>query len=125
MFALALAACVTAPSAGRVRSDGFARLGEPTRVGALIVTPRALVEDSRCPINARCIWAGRAIVRVRIDGAGWRETTDLALGEPVTTHGMRLALTLVEPGKLAGAQPSRPHPMRFGFEGGLQATDAE
>ena len=115
---LALAACATLPaSGGPIRTDGIARLNEPTRVGALVVTPRAVVEDSRCPINARCVWAGRAIVRTQIDGAGWRETTNIELGRPYITHGMGLQLTSVEPGKLAGSETS-PAQYRFGFEGG-------
>ena len=114
----ALTACATLPPATPVRADGFARIGEATRVGAFIVTPRAVIEDSRCPINARCVWAGRAIVRTDIAGAGWRETLNLTLGERVTTHGKALGLTSVEPGKMAGAQPNPPQPMLFGFEGG-------
>ena len=46
-------------------------LGQPTRVGRLVVTPLRVAEDSRCPINARCVWAGRAVVQTRIDGPGW------------------------------------------------------
>ncbi len=115
---LALSACAAVPNASPVRSDGLARLGEATRIGALIVTPRAVIEDSRCPINARCVWAGRAIVRTEVAGAGWRETLNLTLGERVTTRGTTLALTSVEPGKMAGAQPSSQQPMLFGFEGG-------
>ena len=115
LAAFALGACATLPDA--VRSDGQARLGEATRVGALVVTPRAIVEDSRCPINARCVWAGRAIVRSEVAGAGWRETRDLTLGERVSTHGVSLALTSLEPGKLAGAE-APPLAYLFGFEGG-------
>lgn len=114
----ALGACATLPAATTVRGDGLAHLNEATRVGALVVTPRAVVEDSRCPINARCIWAGRAIVRSEVAGAGWRETLNLTLGERITTHGLGLALTSVEPGKMAGARPTPPRPMLFGFEGG-------
>jgi hypothetical protein len=117
LAALALAACVTAPATS-IRSDGLARLGEATRVGTLVVTPRALVEDSRCPINARCVWAGRAILRADVTGPGWRETLDLTLGERISTHGTTLALTSVEPGKMAGAQPNPPQALVFGFEGG-------
>ena len=114
--ALALGACATLPVAS-VRSDGLARLGEPTRVGALVVTPLSIVEDSRCPINARCVWAGRAIVRSEVAGPGWRETLDLTLGEPRATHGTTLALTAIEPGKMAGAEaPPLDYLMRF--EGG-------
>ncbi len=116
--ALALTACATLPAAAPVRSDGLARLGEATRVGALVVTPRLMVEDSRCPINARCVWAGRAIVRADVAGAGWHETRSLTLGERITTHGLPLALTSVEPGKMAGQQPRPPQPTLFGFEGG-------
>jgi len=114
---LALGACATLPTAAPVRGDGLAHLNEATRVGALVVTPRAVVEDSRCPINARCVWAGRAVVRSEVAGAGWRETLNLTLGERVITHGAALALTSVEPGKMAGAE-AQPLDYRFGFEGG-------
>ncbi len=115
---LALSACAAVPNAAPLRSDGLARLAEATRIGALIVTPRVVIEDSRCPINARCVWAGRAIVRTEVAGAGWRETRDLTLGERITTHGTSLALTSIEPSKVAGAQPVPPQPILFGFEGG-------
>jgi hypothetical protein len=114
----ALAGCAT-PSIGSpsVRTDGLARLNESVQVGALTVTPRRVIEDSRCPTNARCVWAGRAIVRTEVKGRGWRESLDLTLGTPIATHGTTIALTSVEPGKLAGAEtPSRPYV--FGFEGG-------
>lgn len=114
--ALSLSACATAPLSGApVRGDGLARMGEPTRIGAMVVTPQVVVEDSRCPINARCIWAGRLIVKTRIDGAGWRETVNLTLGEPYRTHGAGLALVSGEPGKMAGSPPSPPATL-FGFE---------
>ena len=116
LAALALAACATLPAAAPVRGDGFAHLDEATRVGALVVTPRAVVEDSRCPINVRCVWAGRAVVRTEVAGAGWREMLSLTLGQRVATHGTTLALTSVEPGKIAGAEPRLDY--LLGFEGG-------
>ena len=117
LAALALSACAAVPAAVPVRSDGLAHLHEPTRVGSLVVTPRAVIEDSRCPINARCVWAGRAIVRTEVAGTGWRETLDLTLGDRVTTHGTTLGLTSLEPAKVAGAQ-AQPLDYRFAFEGG-------
>ena len=114
--ALLLSACATATlPRSSIRSDGLAAMGQPTRVGRLVVTPQSLVEDSRCPINARCIWAGRLVLKTRIDGAGWRETVDLTLGQPHSTHGTGLALVSAEPGKTAGATPSPPASL-FGFE---------
>ncbi len=118
--ALALSACATTPVTmpiidPQIRSDGLASFGQPTRVGALVVTPLVLVEDSRCPINVRCVWAGRLVLKARIDGSGWRETVDLTLGQPYATHGTGLALVSTEPDKLAGATPSPPASL-FGFE---------
>ena len=114
--ALTLSACATTTMAEPpIRADGQARIGQSTRVGAMVVTPLSLVEDSRCPINARCVWAGRLILKSRIDGAGWRETANLTLGEAYATHGTRLALVSAEPGKMAGATPSPPASL-FVFE---------
>ena len=113
--ALSLAACATVPTAAPVRGDGLAGIGQSTRVGALVVTPLAVVEDSRCPINARCVWAGRLVLSARIEGSGWREMTRLTLGEPYSTHGTKLALVSAEPGKMAGSPPSPPASL-FGFE---------
>lgn len=114
--ALATSACATAPmTVVPTRADGLATFGQPTRVGPLVVTPQAVVEDSRCLINARCVWAGRLILKTRIDGAGWRETVDLTLGQAYRTHGSGLALVSGEPGKMAGATPLPPASL-FGFE---------
>lgn len=114
--ALALVACTTVPIADAgVRGDGLATFGQSTSVGSLMVTPLSLVEDSRCPINARCVWAGRVVLSARIDGRGWRETAPLELGKPYATHGSGLALVSAEPGKMAGTPPSPPASL-FGFE---------
>ena len=120
--ALSLAACATYANGpivdgGPVRADGMAMLGQPTRVGRLVVTPISVVEDSRCPINARCVWAGRLVLATRIDAGRRHETRDLTLGKSEAVLGTTMTLTSAEPGKLAGAQPPQP-PTLFGFEGG-------
>lgn len=118
----ALGACTIIPAGTGVESASLpqgsvAALGQSVQVGALVVTPQSVVEDSRCPINARCVWAGRLIVKTRIDGKGWRETADLTLGEPYATHGTALALTSGEPGRMAGeGRETKPGDYRFGFE---------
>ena len=113
--ALSLAACATVSATAPVRTDGLAAIGQSTRAGPFVVTPRTVVEDSRCPINARCVWAGRLVLRARIGGEGWSETANLTLGQPYATHGARFALVSAEPGKLAGSPPSPPASL-FGFE---------
>lgn len=91
-------------------------LGTPVWVGSIVATPMEVREDSRCPMNARCIRAGEAVVLTRIDGTGWRETVPLTLSEPYATHGTTLTLTSVMPHQLAGSTvPSADY--RFTFEG--------
>jgi hypothetical protein len=76
-------------------------LRQPVKVGAVVATPMAVIEDSRCPENARCVWAGRLVVTTRVDGAGWRETADLTLGEPKQVRDVTLALVSGLPEKQA------------------------
>lgn len=117
---LALCACAVIPDApivtGTPLPEGTAvALLQPVAVGEVVVTPREVVEDSRCPVNARCVWAGRLIVRTRIDGAGWRDTADINLGETYGTHGHVIALVAGEPGTVAG-QETPPDAYRFTYE---------
>jgi len=112
LLAAAPAACVTTPTAVAGPTAG---LGETATVQGLRVRPLRLVEDSRCPINARCVWAGRVVLRTEVRGAAGDVTYDLILGEPVTHAGGRLALVAVEPGRVAGTG-TEPGAYRFTFE---------
>jgi hypothetical protein len=120
--AAALSACMVIPDSAIAGSAPAAEgsrvtLGQAVRVGAVIVTPQEVVEDSRCPINARCVWAGRLVVRTRIDGAGWRETDNLTLGEDYGTHDVVFALVSGEPAPEAGEDREiKPADYRFTFE---------
>lgn len=101
---LALAGCIVVPppyTTAPLPERTPVALGQSVRVGDLSVTPVSVVEDSRCPINARCVWAGRLVVRTQIDGAGWRDTAEMRLGETYGTHGKVIALVSGEPGKTA------------------------
>ncbi len=117
---LALSACAIIPDgqlAGATPAAEGAAVGlaQPVRVGDIVVTPIKVVEDSRCPINARCVWAGRLVVETRIDGAGWRDTADITLGETFGTHDRVIALTSGEPGKTTQAE-IEPGEYRFTYE---------
>ena len=109
LCSLPLAACTTMPDAPIVEGTPLAEgspvaIDQPVWVGDVVLTPKRVVEDSRCPMNARCVWAGRLVVETRIDGAGWRETKELSLGEPYMTHGRSVALVSAEPNTLAGQE---------------------
>lgn len=99
----------------RVPGTVTARLGEEVQVGDLRVRPLQVLEDSRCPTDVDCVWAGRIRVKVAVGGAG---EPVMELDRPVTVSGGR---TL----RLVGVAPPRWHqvppgvdanaPMRFGF----------
>ena len=115
--ALALAACATTPPAS---AGPTAALGQQASVDGLRVTPLSVIEDSRCPINARCIWAGRIIVRSAITGGAWSQVRDLELGKPVAIADGQLTLVAAEPGNMAGTKTDpRAYRFTFAFAGGL------
>ena len=61
-----------------------------TNLGRINVRFVRLVEDSRCPMNAKCIWAGNARVRVEVFKARMtRKTFELNSGRDprVATYG--------------------------------------
>ena len=95
--AVALAACASVPvgSAGST-----AAIGETAIVGGLRVRPVELLEDSRCPANVQCIWAGRVRVLVDISrGDGAQQQRDLTQGEPQNIDWGWMTLLQVAPPK--------------------------
>ena len=117
---LLLAACAVVPNAPIVEGNPWPAgtpvpLDQPVQLGEIVVTPKKVIEDSRCPENARCVWAGRLIVQTRIDGAGWRDTADITLGETYGTHGHVVALVSGTPEKNAEGE-TEPGEYRFVYE---------
>lgn len=129
--ALMLAACasqpVSPPLPPHIREDIAQReaaleapgvvaagLGQTADLGGgLRVRPLAVVEDSRCPQNARCVWAGRLRVRVDVEGLGERH---IDLGEtPVTTPHGSFSLVAVLPGPWTDWPVDQRPAYRFGF----------
>ncbi len=90
-------------------------LGETADLGGgLRVRPLEVLEDSRCPQNARCIWAGRLRLRVAVEGVGEREISDDLEGLQ-TPHGA-FTLAAVSPGPWTDWPPEQRTPYRFGFK---------
>ena len=111
-----LGACSTVPTPFAAEGSTVEIPGG-VHVGRLVAVPQVLLEDSRCPMNARCVWAGRVVLSTRIYGPDFDETVPLILGEPHDLHGTSITLTSVQPEKLAGEEIPAPT-YRFGFEGG-------
>lgn len=118
LIATALAGCATTPPPAS--GVAYARLGETVYVDGPKVTPLELLEDSRCPTEVQCIWAGRVRIAARIDLGPKSETRELTLGEPVTVADGSLELREVLPiKKKEAAIPPGDYRFGFKFMGGL------
>lgn len=116
LIALALAACATVPAASAGPTAGF---GQVARTVGPRVRPISLIEDSRCPIDVRCVWAGRVRILAEITLRGGGETLrrEMTLGEPIAIDNGRLTLAAVEPEKVAATSSNRPpYRLTFRFE---------
>ena len=102
----------------RAYEGTFVPLGEPVIAGPLTVVPLEIVEDSRCPVDTQCIWAGRVIVRSEIIAPDGTSNRDLTLGEEtrVNVYGHRVTLTDIRPDRREAA-PIEAGDYRFRFTG--------
>ncbi|WP_379487672.1 hypothetical protein [Novosphingobium soli] len=108
------------PAAPKQAPLAYAALGQTVRVEGPLVTPLEVLEDSRCPMNARCVWAGQVRLRVRIE-SGRGGVLELTSGKPATVADGTLELVDVRPDKMAGSGNAvDPSAYRFGlrFSGG-------
>ena len=118
LTAVLLAGCVTT----RNNDDGSvdARLGQTVNVGGPRVTPLAVLEDSRCPMEARCIWAGRVRLSVRVTTGAGSTVRDLATDKALQVADGQLVLQGVMPPR-STQRTIAPSDYRFTlkFDGGI------
>ncbi len=78
------------------------RLGSSADLSGIKMTPRVVVEDSRCPTDVQCIQAGTVRVSVDFSSSNMATTTQIfKLNEPTTLLGLNITLTEVYPAKLS------------------------
>lgn len=96
LTAAALIALAPAASAGAPTLEGGIgdRLAFP---GDRVLTPVAVVEDSRCPAEALCIQAGRLVVAVALEDGPDARQRNLELGVPARVEGGMLTLVAGDP----------------------------
>ena len=97
LFAAAfLTGCVTAQ---HYNDDGSidAKLGQTVNLGGPKVTPLKVFEDSRCPMEARCVWGGRVRLSVRITTGKGTYVQELATDKPLAVADGILELQGVMP----------------------------
>lgn len=72
-------------------------LNQTITFGDTTITPLSIVEDSRCPVDAQCIWAGTFVSEVKITNSDQEETRQMSIGDEVKTSIGSVVLDSVEP----------------------------
>ena len=127
--ALLLGACATTPPHGQTiampaapeGTDGWQEIGERGEFGPVIV-PLRVIEDSRCPMNARCVWAGRLVVETEILLRGGAESliVPMTMEEPVPVADGAATLVAVWPDQVTGHTiAAGEYRFAYRFDGGL------
>lgn len=110
---------LTAQSAGtraELRQPFELKIGETATVGStgLRVTFTAVESDSRCPIDALCVWAGDAATALKLERSGRSATAVLHTNErpkQVEFDGFDIVLVTLQPANQS-ATPTRPDQYR-------------
>jgi hypothetical protein len=121
--ALLLASSVTGGAQSSVKQDGSnVPIGVAAKVDGPVIKVLKILEDSRCPINARCIRAGDVrLSTLWLKSNGTKVPFELSLSKPAPLADGMITLEDVQPERMAGGPEVKPRDYRFTFkfEGGL------
>lgn len=79
------------------------------------ITPLEVLEDSRCPADVQCVWAGRVRVRATLETASGKNEQIIISNTPVMTDAKKITLVRIEPEARANTE-EQPSAYRFYFE---------
>ncbi|PLK26028.1 hypothetical protein C0V78_03355 [Novosphingobium sp. TH158] len=82
----------------------------------LRIMPIKVTADSRCPINARCIWAGELRAKVKVSQKGHQRTLELVQGKPADLGWATVELVDALPQPRAGRKIAPPYRLKFRVE---------
>lgn len=116
---VALAACALPPESTPENECGEEQcvaIGESQQVFAdFAVTPLDLLEDSRCLVDAQCVWAGRVRLRAQLDLGHESIEAQIDSSEPMRINGGFLSMNLVLPEPRRRETPPDKGEYRFNF----------
>ena len=95
-------------------------MGQTVYVNGLRIRPAEVIEDSRCPMNARCVWAGRVRLKALWLRPSGNQEIELTLGEPKPLADGAITLTSVRPDKSTDKTIApKDYRFSFSFAGGI------
>lgn len=92
-----------------------ARIGQSVSALDVTITPKAVIEDSRCPADVQCIWAGRVRITVTLTSGLGTSDQEFTLGQTITTEAETVTLVEVTPAMKSNTDIT-PAQYRFIFE---------
>ena len=100
--------------------EGPVGFGQTAYVDGPTVTPLELLEDSRCPKEVNCVWAGQVRIKVRVAGGSWTKEMELVNAKPVHVADGALTLIGITPEKSQDTAISlSDYRFHFQFQGGF------
>lgn len=105
------------PNENLVVPAGPIKIGESVTLSGVTITPLSVTEESRCPIDYRCIQAGTVKVSTRIKSSSASVTQEIELNKPATVGENIITLTSVTPYPKGGTSIA---PSDYRFEYGVK-----
>lgn len=106
---------ITRGSEQATRETFVTRIGQEAGALDVSVTPLEVVDDSRCPPEVQCVWAGTVRVRATLESGLGTSPVTFEIGQSITTEAEFVTLTSVTPTPTAG-ESINPADYRFTFE---------
>lgn len=91
-----------------------AKLGEIVASGDINIVLSNVADDSRCPTDVQCIWAGTVRVEGTLGDAMGTSSQEFVLNQPITTESKTITLIAVSPAKKSTTH-LEPSDYRFTF----------
>ena len=114
--ALALSACATTTSQTPLPEAKNIALGQQAYVDGPIIQPVEVLEDSRCPTNVICVWAGRVRVKMLwIRSGGRQQEFEVTLGQRTQLADGSILLERVTPERTGATKAIKRADYRFDF----------
>lgn len=115
---LLLAACVATsePEIPGCYEGPCVAIGESQQLPGIEVVPLEVLEDSRCPIEAECVWSGELRLHVQLTLGHEVITSEITTLEPMIINGGALALVEAAPDASSQWPDLSPEDYRFRFE---------
>jgi len=88
------------PESGTERIE--TRIDRGASAFSVKVIPHEVLEDSRCPTDVQCVWAGTVRLRASLESGLGPASQIFELGQPITTEAEMVTLVGVSPAQKSG-----------------------